>query len=141
MNNCSITTARPPIALRPTSTMLSKTCLARNAQQAARRSGAQALQRRAFAAAASSNSASFETSDVSGLKVASRDLHGPTTKLAVVAKAGTRFQPLPGLSAGLAEFAFKVGHLLNRRDQETQLTAPSCTEHPTSLCPSHPARI
>jgi ubiquinol-cytochrome c reductase core subunit 2 len=85
--------------------MLSSSCLARNAQQAARRSGVQALQRRAYAAAASS--ASFETGDVSGLKVASRDLGAPTTKLAVVAKAGTRYQPLPGLSAGLAEFAFK----------------------------------
>ena len=88
------------------STMLSSSCLARNAQQAARRSGVQALQRRAYAAAASSSS--FETGDVSGLKVASRDLGAPTTKLAVVAKAGTRFQPLPGLSAGLGEFAFKV---------------------------------
>lgn len=43
-----------------------------------------------------------------GLKVASRDAHGPTTKLAVVAKAGTRYQPLPGLTVGLEEFAFKA---------------------------------
>lgn len=44
---------------------------------------------------------------MSGLKVASRDAHGPTTKLAIVAKAGTRYQPLPGLTVGLEEFAFK----------------------------------
>lgn len=45
---------------------------------------------------------------MSGLKVAARDAHGPTTKLAIVAKAGTRYQPLPGLTVGLEEFAFKV---------------------------------
>lgn len=87
--------------------MISRSSLARNAQQAARQSwAAQPLQRRAFAAAASSGA--FETSDISGLKVASRDTHGPTTKLAIVSKAGTRYQPLPGLTAGLEEFAFKV---------------------------------
>lgn len=85
--------------------MISRTSFARNAQQAARRS-AQPLQRRAFAAAASSGA--FETSSINGLNVASRDAHGPTTKLAIVSKAGTRFQPLPGLTAGLEEFAFKV---------------------------------
>jgi len=86
--------------------MISRSSLARHAQQAARRSwGARSLQQRSFAAAASSGA--FETSDISGLKVASRDAHGPTTKLAIVAKAGTRFQPLPGLTVGLEEFAFK----------------------------------
>ncbi|KAF5003732.1 hypothetical protein FDECE_9740 [Fusarium decemcellulare] len=83
--------------------MISRSSLARTAQQAARRSCR--VQRRTFAAAASTGS--YETSDVTGLKVASRDAHGPTTKLAVVAKAGTRYQPLPGLTVGLTEFAFK----------------------------------
>jgi ubiquinol-cytochrome c reductase core subunit 2 len=87
--------------------MISRSAIVRNAQQAARRS-AQPLQRRAYAAAAASNG-SFEASDVSGLKVASRDDHGPTTKLAIVSKAGTRYQPLPGLALGLEGFAFKVG--------------------------------
>lgn len=88
-------------------TMISRSTLTKSAQQAVRRSGSiQPLQRRGFAAAASSGA--FETTDVSGLKVASRDAHGPTTKLAVVAKAGTRYQPLPGLTVGLEEFAFKV---------------------------------
>merc|ERR1712000_600516 len=89
------------------STMISRAALARNAQQAVRRSwAARPAQQRTFASAASSSGA-FETSDVSGLKVASRDSHGPTTKLAIVAKAGTRFQPLPGLTVGLEEYAFK----------------------------------
>ncbi|UZP32961.1 hypothetical protein NXS19_000777 [Fusarium pseudograminearum] len=83
--------------------MISRSTLARTAQQAARQSCR--VQRRTYAAAASTGS--YETSDASGLKIASRDAHGPTTKLAVVAKAGTRYQPLPGLTAGLAEFAFK----------------------------------
>ncbi|KAI5462198.1 Metalloenzyme, LuxS/M16 peptidase-like protein [Mariannaea sp. PMI_226] len=83
--------------------MISRSSLARTAQQAARQSCR--VQRRTFAAAASTGS--YETSDVTGLKVASRDSHGPTTKLAIVAKAGTRYQPLPGLTVGLEEFAFK----------------------------------
>ncbi|KAK2590804.1 ubiquinol-cytochrome c reductase core subunit 1 [Conoideocrella luteorostrata] len=86
--------------------MISRSSLAKSAQQAIRRScSVQPLQRRGFAAAASTGA--FETTDVSGLKVASRDAHGPTTKLAIVAKAGTRYQPLPGLTVGLEEFAFK----------------------------------
>ncbi|GAO14615.1 hypothetical protein UVI_02009330 [Ustilaginoidea virens] len=86
--------------------MISRSSLAKSAQQAIRRScRAQSLQRRGFAAATTTGA--FETADASGLKVASRDAHGPTTKLAVVAKAGTRYQPLPGLTVGLEEFAFK----------------------------------
>ncbi|POR32329.1 Cytochrome b-c1 complex subunit 2, mitochondrial [Tolypocladium paradoxum] len=84
--------------------MISRSSLARSAQQAVRRTcSVQPLQRRGFAAAASTGV--FETTDVTGLKVASRDAHGPTTKLAIVAKAGTRYQPLPGLTVGLEEFA------------------------------------
>ncbi len=87
--------------------MISRSSLAKSAQQAVRQScSVRPAQRRAFAAVASSGA--FETADVNGLKVASRDAHGPTTKLAVVAKAGTRYQPLPGLTLGLEEFAFKV---------------------------------
>lgn len=58
---------------------------------------------------AGETSFSYESGDASGVKVASRDVFGPTTKLAVIAKAGTRYQTLPGLTAGLEQFAFKVG--------------------------------
>jgi len=51
---------------------------------------------------------SYESSDVAGVKTASRDIAGPTTKLAVVAKAGTRYESAPGLTTGLEQFAFKV---------------------------------
>ena len=59
-------------------------------------------------AAAASGSFNYQVGDASGLKFASRDLPGPTTHLAVVAKAGSRYQPLPGWSDGLEQFAFKV---------------------------------
>jgi ubiquinol-cytochrome c reductase core subunit 2 len=59
-------------------------------------------------ASATPSSSSYQTLDAAGVKVASRESHGPTVRLAVVAKAGTRYQPLPGLTVGLEEFAFKV---------------------------------
>ena len=90
--------------------MLSRTALSRGAKFAARRQAASQL--RTYAAPASSSSVptsfAYETSDVAGVKVATRDSKGPTTKLAVVAKAGTRYEPAPGLTVGLEEFAFKV---------------------------------
>lgn len=70
-------------------------------------------QQRTFAAVATgSTSFSYESGDAAGVKVASRDIYGPTTKLAVVAKAGTRYQALPGLTNGLEGFAFKVRPVL-----------------------------
>ena len=87
--------------------MLSRSAVARGSQLALRRQGCALTQRRGFAAAASS-SASYEPADIAGIKTASKDAHGPTTKLAVVVKAGTRYQPGPGLTVGLEEFAFKV---------------------------------
>ena len=59
-------------------------------------------------ASAASGSFSYETGDAGGVKFASRDLPGPMTHLAVVSKAGTRYQPLPGFSEGLEKFSFKV---------------------------------
>ena len=58
--------------------------------------------------AAPSGSYSYQTGEIHGVRFGSRDIPGPTTQLAVVAKAGTRYQPLPGLSEGLEKFAFKV---------------------------------
>ncbi|KAK1832763.1 Metalloenzyme, LuxS/M16 peptidase-like protein [Podospora conica] len=86
--------------------MISRSALSRGSQQALRRAGAAKTVQRGFAAAASEK-ASYEPTTIAGLKVASRDDHGPVTRLAVVAKAGTRYEPLPGLTVGLEEFAFK----------------------------------
>lgn len=85
--------------------MISRSSLTRLALGSAR--AARTHQTRGFAAAASGPK-SFETYDAAGLTVASRDAEGPTSKLAVVVKAGTRYQALPGLTVGLEEFAFKV---------------------------------
>ncbi|OCT45555.1 Cytochrome b-c1 complex subunit 2, mitochondrial [Cladophialophora carrionii] len=71
-----------------------------------RHASVRSLQRRGLAAAAS-GSFQYETGDAAGVKFASRDLPGPTTTLTVVAKAGTRYQPLPGYSDALEKFAFK----------------------------------
>ncbi|KAI0602306.1 LuxS/MPP-like metallohydrolase [Biscogniauxia sp. FL1348] len=98
--------------------MFSRKALSRGTQIAALRQTCQRqlAQRRGYAAAAAAapssapSSFTYDTADVSGIKVATRDSHGPTTKLAVVAKAGTRYQPAPGLTIGLEEFAFKNTH-------------------------------
>lgn len=49
----------------------------------------------------------YESSESQGVKIATREIAGPTTTLTVVAKAGSRYQPLPGFSESLAKFAFK----------------------------------
>ncbi|CZR53956.1 probable UBIQUINOL-CYTOCHROME C REDUCTASE COMPLEX CORE PROTEIN 2 PRECURSOR [Phialocephala subalpina] len=89
--------------------MISRSATGRNAQLALRRQCcAKPTNRRGLAAAVSgSTSFSYDSADVGGVKVASRDVAGPTTKLAVIAKAGTRYQSAPGLTSGLEQFAFK----------------------------------
>ncbi|KAK4662578.1 ubiquinol-cytochrome c reductase core subunit 1 [Podospora pseudopauciseta] len=72
--------------------MICRSALSRGSKLALGRQGA-----RGFAAAASPK-ASYEPTTIAGVKVASRDDNGPTTRLAVVAKAGTRYEPLPGLT-------------------------------------------
>lgn len=90
--------------------MIGRSALTRGAQLALRRDGSKLAQTRAYAATtgASTETASFESADINGINVASRDPRSPTTRLTVVAKGGTRYQPAPGLSVGLEEFAFKA---------------------------------
>lgn len=91
----------------PLHTMISRPTVARGCKLALRaQSLAQATQRRSVASIGTPGS--FEATEIAGLKVASKDAGGPTTRLAIVAKAGTRYQPLPGLTVGLEGFAFKV---------------------------------
>ncbi|RKU43985.1 ubiquinol-cytochrome c reductase core subunit 1 [Coniochaeta pulveracea] len=86
--------------------MISRPTVARGCKLALRaQSLAQATQRRSVASIGTPGS--FEATEIAGLKVASKDAGGPTTRLAIVAKAGTRYQPLPGLTVGLEGFAFK----------------------------------
>ena len=64
-------------------------------------------------AAAAPKGFEYETSEAGGVKVATRDLAGPTTTLTVVAKGGSRYQPFPGYSDVLEKYAFKVSVLWN----------------------------
>lgn len=108
--------------------MLSRHTISRTAQKAVRQQW-QPASRRGLAAPAS-GSFQYETGDAKGVKFASRDMSGPATQLAIVAKAGTRYEPLPGLTLGLRGFAFKVGLSLvlvlssptSQWAQETSLT-------------------
>ncbi|KAH7089795.1 Metalloenzyme, LuxS/M16 peptidase-like protein [Paraphoma chrysanthemicola] len=86
--------------------MFSRSTACRGAQRAARLQALRQSQRRGLAAPAS-GSFQYEAGEAKGVKFASRDFAGPTTTLALVAKAGTRFQPLPGLTEGLSNFAFR----------------------------------
>lgn len=63
---------------------------------------------RRYLAAPASGSFNYQSGEANGLKFASRDVAGPTTTVSVVARAGTRFQPLPGFSEALDKFAYKV---------------------------------
>ncbi|KAK4947364.1 ubiquinol-cytochrome c reductase core subunit 1 [Elasticomyces elasticus] len=86
--------------------MASPASLGSRALRASRRQlSAPILQKRGLAAPAS-GSFGYETGEANGVKFASRDLPNPTTTLTVVAKAGTRYQPLPGLTDALEKFAF-----------------------------------
>ena len=89
--------------------MASPAILGSRALRASRHPAQAATFRRGYAAAAS-GSFQYETGEHSGVKFASRDLPGATTTLAVVAKAGTRYQPYPGFADALEKFAFKVLH-------------------------------
>lgn len=91
------------------STMFSPAVLGRRALRTSRQPLQNLTSSRRGLAAASSGAYNFETGEAFGVKFASRDLPGPTTTLAVVAKAGTRYQSLPGFSDALEKFAFKVG--------------------------------
>lgn len=51
----------------------------------------------------------YDVSEAAGVKVANREVAGATGTLALVAKAGSRYQPFPGFSDALEKFAFKVG--------------------------------
>ena len=90
--------------------MISRPSLVSRAARSAVRGTAcqQAGQIRFLAWAAAPTTTPWQKVETAGVKAAARDTPGPTTKLALVAKAGTRYEPLPGLTTGLEEFAFKV---------------------------------
>lgn len=90
-------------------------------------------------AAAASGTFSYETGEADGVKFASRNLAGPTTTLAVVARAGTRFQPAPGLTEGLNSFAFKVREAI--MDQQEERFQSDWAEPAELFCQTPTGRI
>ena len=51
----------------------------------------------------------YDVSEAAGVKVANRDAPSATGSLILVAKAGPRYQPFPGFTEALENFAFQVG--------------------------------
>ncbi|KAF8468343.1 Metalloenzyme, LuxS/M16 peptidase-like protein [Kalaharituber pfeilii] len=62
---------------------------------------------RNMAAAANVNPFQFEASEAQGVKIASRDDGAPTTSLALVIRAGSRYESAPGLAHALQHFTWK----------------------------------
>ncbi|OLL24007.1 Cytochrome b-c1 complex subunit 2, mitochondrial [Neolecta irregularis DAH-3] len=62
---------------------------------------------RAMATVAQISPFSFHVGQTNGIKIASRDDGRPTAALSVVVRAGSRYQPIPGLAHILERFAFK----------------------------------
>ena len=85
--------------------MLSRSSLSRNAPRAFAAAGRRSM------ASAVNPAFQYDVSEASGVKVANREVEGPTGTLALVAKAGSRYQPFPGFSDALEQFAFKVGFM------------------------------
>ncbi|KAH7411921.1 Metalloenzyme, LuxS/M16 peptidase-like protein [Phaeosphaeria sp. MPI-PUGE-AT-0046c] len=110
--------------------MFSRSTACRGGQRAARQLALRQTQRRGLAAPAS-GSFQYEAGEAKGVKFASRDFAGPTTTLALVAKAGTRYQPLPGLTEGLANFAFRATERRStlRIVREAELLGATLTAH------------
>lgn len=88
--------------------MVPRASFARATQRALRPQCSRTPNNRRTLASVKSAGYSYETGEVNGIKFASRDIPGPTTQLALVARAGTRFQVFPGFAEGLEKFAFKV---------------------------------
>ena len=93
--------------------MLSRSAVPRQAYRAAHQ--AWQCQKRGFAEPAS-GSFQYTTGEAQGIKFAAREFQGPVTSLALVSRAGTRFQPLPGLAEGLDRYAFKVSRIGRRAE-------------------------
>jgi len=92
-----------PLHLRQADMVLRQTL----GRHASRTFGVAPATRRGLASPAS-GSFQYQTGEAAGVKFASRDLPGPTATVALVAKAGTRYQSLPGLAEGLEKYAFRV---------------------------------
>lgn len=117
--------------------MISRAAIQRQAQRALRQSWQQSA--RGYASPAS-GSLAYQQGDANGVKYAGRDYAGPVTTLALVSKAGTRHQSLPGLAEALERYAFRVGQeIVETWDGRTNWTYN--TEHRETFDPADTTRI
>ncbi|GAB7365021.1 hypothetical protein MBLNU230_g5803t1 [Neophaeotheca triangularis] len=112
--------------------MLSRSAIGRQAQRSLRHVSQQPANRRGMAAPAS-GSYMYQTGESNGIKIASRDIPGPVGTLAIVSKAGTRYEPMPGLTEGLEKYAFKGTQRRSalRIQRESELLGSDITSHHT----------
>ncbi|KAE8145725.1 Metalloenzyme, LuxS/M16 peptidase-like protein [Aspergillus avenaceus] len=88
--------------------MLSRSTFSRNAPRALQKQcSASAINSRRGMASAAAPGLQYDVTEAAGVKLANREVAGPTSTLALVAKAGPRYQPFPGFSDALEQFAFK----------------------------------
>lgn len=59
--------------------------------------------------------AAFSTVDANGIKVAGNDEGARTSSISLIVKAGSRYEPAPGVAHVLSNSLFKVGHPLSGR--------------------------
>ena len=109
--------------------MLSRSTFGRNAPRALQKqcSAAGASSRRGMASAATPG-LQYDVTESAGVKVANREVAGPTGTLALVAKAGPRYQPVPGFSDALEQFAFKVRPFWHRSDPSRSISHLSAAQ-------------
>lgn len=94
--------------------MIARSALQRHAHRALRFSSPQAT--RGYASA--SGSLQYQQGDSNGIKFASRDNAGAVSSIALVSKAGTRYQTLPGLAEALDRYAFRVRRRRDGRNRK-----------------------
>ncbi|KAF2207773.1 hypothetical protein CERZMDRAFT_62517 [Cercospora zeae-maydis SCOH1-5] len=83
--------------------MIARSAISRQTQRALRQSWTQST--RGYAAA--SASFQYQTAESNGIKIASRDIAGPVSTVALVSRAGTRYETWPGLAEALDRYAFR----------------------------------
>jgi ubiquinol-cytochrome c reductase core subunit 2 len=84
--------------------MIARSAVSRQVQRTLRQSCQQPT--RGYAAA--SSSFQYQSADSNGIKIASRDIAGPVSTVAIVSRAGTRYETWPGLAEALDRYAFRV---------------------------------
>ncbi|CAK3878243.1 Cytochrome b-c1 complex subunit 2, mitochondrial [Lecanosticta acicola] len=110
--------------------MIARSAIQRQTQRALRQSWNQST--RGYAAT-TSGSLQYQQGDSNGIKFASRDNAGVVSSVALVSKAGTRYQTLPGLAEALVRYAFRTTERRStlRIQRESELLGSELIRHHT----------